>query len=514
MKKKRTATVLLVAALMILSAGCGILQKEAPSQETGIPNPVKPISSFRDLMTAAPEINMSDAPSGSEGVIYSLITDGVSPAIAQIEFRYQGNEYCYRAAACRSEASMKDISGVYSTFSSSEVLSVKDGGVEIGQIRLQTSSGSSKGLATWFCLPTKCQYSLFSETAANGNKDIQKTAGKLFMIRHDKNGNPLQYLPESTPEPKPEPEPTEEPVEEKPVSVVIGTVIKIGDGKLTIKMSNGNSLTFGLTQAGQVQAAPGDVVRITYYGDVLDSPAAETVEVTQKSSQSVSGTIVQYTASNLYLRRSDGNIFGFTITNDTVVTGAASTLSVNAVVTVYYTGVLSGSPVAVSVQIEKNGHVEPEPTIDPSLINKKLNGTVYQLSRKKLSIETNSGHRYSFVRTEDTEYSGSYPLELGCTVRVTYDGYASKTPDAKVIKVTAPPEPVPPKPVYHHAEGYVEDFGGMNLRLNNGMDFDVSYASHSGNAPHQAGSYATVTYYVEGGRNYATRIVWDLRVMG
>ncbi|MDP3447610.1 MAG: hypothetical protein Q8S22_06070, partial [Eubacteriales bacterium] len=133
--------------------------------------------------------------------------------------------------------------------------------------------------------------------------------------------------------------------------------------------------------------------------------------------------------------------------------------------------------------------------------NKTLDGRVTQLSSKTVFIHTNSGHNYKFQRVSSTEYLGKYPLEVGAKIKVTYDGYASKAPEAKIINVLAPPDPTPPGPKTHKATGYIESMAGNMIEIlgDDGRDYGflLGKVKISGDSDCGVGDRATVTYYLE-----------------
>ena len=134
-------------------------------------------------------------------------------------------------------------------------------------------------------------------------------------------------------------------------------------------------------------------------------------------------------------------------------------------------------------------------------MNKTLDGIVTQLSSKTVYIHTNAGHNYKFQRVDSTEYEGKYPLEVGAKIKVTYDGYASKAPDAKIIKVLAPPDPTPPGPKTYKATGVIQDMAGNMIEIlsDDGKDYNFLLGSVkiTGDSDCGAGDRATVTYYLD-----------------
>lgn len=129
-----------VAALMALTlfiAGCG--QRGAlPVQETGLPNPVRETggaSAFEPLGLYI------DAPSGSTGIVYSVIEN----RLAQVTFTLEDSVYAYRAAY-----SEDDISGVYAVFDAEESTIDAAGDDWEATIVIRLIDGGTRGaLASW-----------------------------------------------------------------------------------------------------------------------------------------------------------------------------------------------------------------------------------------------------------------------------------------------------------------------------------------------------------------------------
>lgn len=291
---------------------------------------------------------------------------------------------------------------------------------------------------------------------------------------------------------------------------VAGTVIHVEENDIVVNMENGNTIMFMLNYLHVTDAAVGDEVSVDYSGSVLDAPEAVNIIVTKKAQQdqTLSGNVMAFDDTRVFVSIASGNVFGFAIDASTTVTGAAKVLAADDAVTVTYTGALDSIPYAKDVNITA---VAKTASKDAKLKNKTLDGYVSALSSSKLTIHTNSGKNYSFKITGDTQVTGSYSLESGCKVRVTYDGYASKTPPAKIIKVLSVPDPTPPSPTYHTTSGTVESFYGVFLSLTNGTVFDCSGASYGGDSDGESGDKAKVTYYIDDdGVYHATKVVFTL----
>lgn len=306
------------------------------------------------------------------------------------------------------------------------------------------------------------------------------------------------------------PAPAQTMVPEKVAGTVTGTVIHVEENDIVVNMDNGNTIMFMMNYLHVTDADVGDKVSIDYSGSVLDAPEAVTIIVTEKAQkeQTLSGTVMSFDESRVFVSISSGNVFGFTLDKQTAVTGKAKALADNDAVTITYLGELDSIPYAKGIEITAVGKAVKK-SADEKLQNKTLDGYVKALSDSKITVHTNSGKNYSFQITGDTQVTGSYSLENGSKVRVTYDGYASKTPPAKIIKVLSPADPTPPSPVYHTTSGTVESFYGVFLSLTNGTVFDCSGASYGGDSDGEEGDKAKVTYYIgDDGVYHATKVVF------
>ena len=183
-------------------------------------------------------------------------------------------------------------------------------------------------------------------------------------------------------------------------------------------------------------------------------------------------------------------------------------------VTVTYEGDLLDGPPAVQVEItELATETRMDDISDESnVMNKHMSGRVIKVSSNKFTIQANKTKTYTFKRTADTEYQlGDYSLKTGLRVRVEYDGFASKNPDAKRVSLITIEDPTPTSAPRMTAtvSGLVKSFGGMWLALDNGYEFDVTYASYAGEGSRVPGDYANVTYYLgTDGILYATKVIF------
>lgn len=107
MKKQWMALALLLAAAMLLSA-CSVMiptRREREPEEVTLPNPVVEVADAAALAALGFPI---DAPSAATDVTYAVIDE----KIAQVNFRYNGHDYCYRTAGLAEE----NIHGIYGSF--------------------------------------------------------------------------------------------------------------------------------------------------------------------------------------------------------------------------------------------------------------------------------------------------------------------------------------------------------------------------------------------------------------
>ena len=313
--------------------------------------------------------------------------------------------------------------------------------------------------------------------------------------------------PEPTEAPTPEPtaEPTAEPAKE---NYVTGKVVECVGNGLLVNTSNGNTILFMISNLSDVVASTGDEVGVTYTGNILDAPEVTKLDILEKALvKEISGTVFKVLDNQMFLEISSSEVICFALLPSTVYTGADNVVA-NDVVTVTYDGQLSETPVATAITITKaqpnRKEVNPSEDDPDEPINKTLTGIVSKLSNSSITIVTSKNKSWKFERNSSTKTTGSYDLEVGAKVRITYDGYASNVPPAKTIKVLAPYDPTP---TTHKITGIIQSIGGMVLSLDNGFFCDLAYAKHVGNG--DVGDRATVTYYTQNGENFATKVVYE-----
>ena len=351
--KKRILAILLAAVMIFAATGCSGTQTApatvttaepaavattgAPAAQTAMANPVTTVASLSELLTAQPGIMLNDAPAGSTNVSYGWIAN--IPPISQISFTYQGCDYTYRAAACGSDGSAVDISGVYTQFPSISTLSVSKPNAVSGSYVLKYDSTTGAGLASWYFPAAKCQYSLYTSNGCAGTMPLVAVMDSLYScVGEVKNGK--------------------------------GTVLDVGTNAIIINFDGTGSAVLELGQVSLQDIAAGDSVSLTYSGDL--NGTAVLVSITKlgtTATQELSGKINSFGTDWVYVVTNDNNIFEFVITNSTVITGSANTLSIGSSVNVTYTGELYGESVAQTIQITSIAPTPkpaPEPTAAPT----------------------------------------------------------------------------------------------------------------------------------------------------
>ena len=330
-----------------------------------------------------------------------------------------------------------------------------------------------------------------------------------------------EAVPEVTPSPSPvpaltpEPASTPAPTDPPKGNSVSGTIVSVGTSDLLLRPENGNTINFLASGSTLSGLHAGDSVEISYTGDILNQPLTLGVTVLASapvSRSTISGTVMRIENSTLYVQLESGNTIGFLLTGATSYTGLYSSVLAGDVVTVLYDGDLLSLPLAVQVVITSpsaSRTTPAKPEVDRSLINKHLSGIVTKLTDSKVSVYTSKGKTYSFRLTHKTCYTGGDPLEKGCRIRVTYDGYASNTPNAKVIEVLEPPAPSPTTPpeIIKTTSGTVDSISGTWLILTNGFVCDLSTATVTGTG--SPGVHASITYYEKDGTARAIKVFYS-----
>lgn len=289
-----------------------------------------------------------------------------------------------------------------------------------------------------------------------------------------------------------------------------GVVASVEKNDILINMNNGNTIRFMLSYISEPGVVVGDTVKIKYSGDVASRPEAVGIEVTKAAEvQTISGEVVMHDKESIFVMITSKDIFGFIIDAGTKVTGKAASVVTGDQVKVVYDGDLYSIATASVIEITEAVKNRKETVQTVPTENKILDGTVTRLSDKIVALRTGKGKTYTFKINSSTQITGNYDLEMGSRITVTYDGYATKKPNAKKINVIAAPDPTPTqKPVKTKTTtGTVSSFYGAYLTLENGTEFDCTGASFSGNSCGNPGDSAKVVYYTrEDGILCATKV--------
>ena len=279
------------------------------------------------------------------------------------------------------------------------------------------------------------------------------------------------------------------------------------------------------------------------YKTQISAPRATKVSLVQpEAANQMTGTALAVTDSVVFLQISSTTAYGFRYDAKTTYTFAGTPANPPVAAGDTVTVTLSGDPAvsayAVSFEVKTFGTARnpaatptavpssssPASDQDTSLIDKKLNGTVTELTSKKMTIRTSKGKSYTFKRVKSTQYTGKYKLEVGATVKVRYDGYASKRPDAKEIRVTAAapkvtptpkPKVITPEPAVelHTFTGEVIEWSAKKAELwmEGGLFLDCTNAKIYNREYAIPGMIARVTYYWDraNGRDVATKVTFN-----
>ncbi len=321
-----------------------------------------------------------------------------------------------------------------------------------------------------------------------------------------------------------------------------GTVLSVTPTDLMLGLGNGTVLTFKLNNLPAPGVNVGDEILVEYTGDVLSAPVATKIALAQPdAADKMTGTVLSVTGNVVFLQISTTTAFGFKYDAKTTYSfvGMPTNPPVAAgdTVTVTFTGDPAASAYATNFEVKTFGAgrgtapAAPAPAsgssssdADQSLIDKTLNGTVTELTSKKMTIRTSKGKSYTFKRVKSTQYTGKYKLETGATVKVRYDGYASKRPDAKEIKVTAAapkvtptpkPKVITPEPAVelHTFTGEVIEWNSnkKELWMEGGLFADCSNAKIYNREYAIPGMLCKITYYWDEtrGKDIATKVTFN-----
>ena len=473
-----------------------------------LPNPVHDVADYNALLAAMPGVLMADAPKGAEQVTYLWIEG--EPAIAQISFMLDDNSYTYRGAKADGVNSMADISGVYDTLDKSvEMIAPDKDGLIGGNFTLEYAKDSTVGKATWFYIPTGCQYSVTTPDGCDVSQGILSVVEQVMPI----SGITKDDLAASG-------------------LVEGGTVVTAQDGELTVNTQDGRTLTFNMDMLPDLSFAAGDVVDVSYSeidGNLIALDVAKNTTAVAAAANTISGAVYSCTRDSVYVSTADGMVYGFVLDGNTAYSGESKTLRVGSEVTLTYEGDLAANVRAKNIETTKVGGGKAASSSsssssaidgDPaSTENKRLTGYVTDYSGSSITIQTGNGHYWTFRISSLTSYYGNYSLGVGSKVRISYDGYASDMPLAKHIQIysdkNSNPAPRPttaPTPTKRTMEGFLLSISSTSLSIDtasgNPHSFIITPATEIVGYCDYYGS-VRVTFYGDEASDYktATRIV-------
>lgn len=472
-----------------------------------LPNPVHDVLDYNALLLALPDVLMSDAPKGAEQVSYAWIEG--EPPIAQISFTLDGNSYTYRGAKAAGVNSMADISGMYDTLDKSVTMLAPDkDGLIGGNFTLEYAKDSTVGKATWFYIPTSCQYSVTTPDGCDVSQGILSVVEQVMPISGiTKDDLVISGYAEGV------------------------TVVTAQDGGLTVNTQDGRTLTFNMDMLPGQSFAAGDVINISYGevdGNLIALDVAKNATAVATAANTISGAVYSFTRDSVYVSTVDGMVYGFVLDTDTAYSGESATLKVGSEVTVTYEGDLAANVRATKIETTKVGSGSAAPSSsssgsaadgDPSSTeNKRLTGYVTDYSGSSITIQTGNGHYWTFRISSLTSYYGNYSLGVGSKVRVNYDGYAADMPLAKHIQIysdkNSNPAPRPtsaPTPTKHTMEGFLLTLSSTNITIDtasgNQHDFTITPATEIVGYCDYYGNVRVTYYGDEAGYKLATRIV-------
>ena len=287
---------------------------------------------------------------------------------------------------------------------------------------------------------------------------------------------------------------------------VTGIITNVTEKDVVVTLSNGNLLTLSIAADLEVPMV-GTYADVYYSGDIATVLTAEAIiTLSEAVLKTLEGTVSVFDASSLTIKTKKGTYATFNILSTATISGKAESLEEGQTVTVTYselTQFMSTVYLATGIEITKAVTKKTE----EDTTNKSLTGVVTSLSDSRITIKTSKGKKWTFRIGSKTGFPSSKELEVGCTVKITYDGYASNSPTAKKIKVTKTREETERGTIYKKS-GTVASFEGMVITLTNGFWADLAYAKHTGKKTHEVGKKVTIYYYTYGGENYATKIKW------
>lgn len=209
--------------------------------------------------------------------------------------------------------------------------------------------------------------------------------------------------------------------------VLGGTVTELKSDSITIQSEN-MTVKFDRDDETQVQGSvsKGDMVAVTYKGDISESAYAVSIVVTQNNRAEaltiMNGSVSEVAEHSVLVSVDSSDAYRFVINGDTIINGDAKKLKVGDRVKLVYTGELGKEPVARTITITRNE-------------NQRyfvLDGVIDTVSSKNIKVKT-SKKTYTIKFAEQTRVENKKYLAKGHRTTITYTGSLDKDPVAIVI---------------------------------------------------------------------------------
>lgn len=351
---KRIISVLLALAMIFSLVGCAESKTVAPAPaeepSAGLANPVVTVADYAALVSAQPTIKLNIPPVGSENVVYSYINN--IPVISQVQFRYNGADYVYRAAF---GGDSNDISGVYSVLPNVISAQYEPENMIGGPYTLRYDEATGEAVANWNTALSGCRYSLYTDSAYKGaSSDFPALVGALYSCTPD-------------------------------AQSTNGTVNSAQDNTLVVTLEDGRNAVLDCSYVPRLNLKDRDIITFSFVGDLNSNAYLVSALKTGEREEEATffGTLLMVNEDTIYVLTNDNNVFSFNITN-AQITGISSVLLENYAVIVHYTGDLYGDPVATLIEVTDDVPVTPVPTAEP--VDRSTSGIVTSVAGNYVTI--------------------------------------------------------------------------------------------------------------------------------
>ncbi len=209
--------------------------------------------------------------------------------------------------------------------------------------------------------------------------------------------------------------------------VLGGKITELKSDSITIQ-SESMTVKFSRDDETQVQGSPskGDIVAVTYKGDISESAYAVSIVVTQNNRAealtTMNGSVSEVANHSVLVSVDSSDAYRFTINDDTIINGDDKKLKVGDRVKLVYTGELGKEPVARTITITRNE--------DQKYF--VLDGVIDTVTSKNIKVRT-AKKTYTIKFAEQTRVENKKYLAKGHRTTITYTGSLDKDPVAVVI---------------------------------------------------------------------------------